>query len=57
MLDGKKSVAERIVYGAIDILEKKAGNDKSENLMKAKGSAKGAVASKSQRSWSIPQAR
>ena len=27
MLDGKKSTAERIVYQAIDILEKKAGND------------------------------
>ena len=25
MLDGKKSVAERIVYGALDILENKAG--------------------------------
>lgn len=27
MLDGKKSVAEKIVYGAIEILEKKGGND------------------------------
>lgn len=27
MLDGKKSVAERIVYGAIEILEKKGSND------------------------------
>ena len=27
MLDGKKAIAERIVYGAIDILEGKAGND------------------------------
>ncbi len=27
MLDGKKAVAERIVYGAIDILEGKGGND------------------------------
>lgn len=27
MLDGKKSTAERIVYGAIDILEKKGSND------------------------------
>ncbi len=26
MLDGKKSVAERIVYGAFDIVEKKTGN-------------------------------
>jgi small subunit ribosomal protein S7 len=27
MLDGKKSVAERIVYGAFDSIEKKAGSD------------------------------
>lgn len=27
MIDGKKSVAERIVYGAIEILEKKGNND------------------------------
>ncbi len=27
MVDGKKSTAERIVYGAIEILEKKGGND------------------------------
>ena len=27
MLDGKKSVAERIVYGAFDDIEKKAGSD------------------------------
>lgn len=26
MQDGKKSVAEKIVYGALDIIEKKAGN-------------------------------
>ena len=27
MLDGKKSIAEKIVYGALDIAESKAGND------------------------------
>ncbi len=27
MLKGKKSVAERIVYGAFDIMEKKTGQD------------------------------
>ena len=27
MLDGKKSVAEKIVYGAFDDIEKKAGSD------------------------------
>lgn len=29
MVDGKKSVAEGIVYGAIEIIESKAGNDNS----------------------------
>jgi small subunit ribosomal protein S7 len=27
MLDGKKSVAERIVYGALELMEKRAGSD------------------------------
>ena len=27
MLDGKKSVAERIVYGALDMIEKRTGGD------------------------------
>ncbi len=27
MFDGKKSVAEKIIYGAFDIIEKKAGQD------------------------------
>ncbi|MDJ0951601.1 MAG: 30S ribosomal protein S7 [Alphaproteobacteria bacterium] len=27
MLDGKKSVAEQIVYGAFDLIEKRSGND------------------------------
>jgi len=30
MYDGKKSVAESIVYGALDILEKKAANDRDD---------------------------
>lgn len=30
MLDGKKSVAERIVYGAFDIVQKKSGNEPLE---------------------------
>lgn len=30
MLDGKKSVAERIVYGAFDQIEKKAGKAPSK---------------------------
>ena len=27
MLDGKKSVAENIVYGALELMQKRAGND------------------------------
>jgi len=27
MIQGKKSVAERIFYGAVDIIEKKIGSD------------------------------
>ena len=27
MLHGKKSTAERIVYGALDLMESRAGND------------------------------
>lgn len=30
MLDGKKSVAERIVYGAFDLVQKKTGNEPLE---------------------------
>jgi hypothetical protein len=30
MYDGKKSAAEQIVYGALEELEKKAANDKSD---------------------------
>jgi len=43
MYDGKKSVAERIVYGAITVLEKKAANENvevdAEILKKSKGLA------------------
>jgi small subunit ribosomal protein S7 len=35
MLDGKKSKAERIVYGALDILREKTGNDPLSVLRKA----------------------
>ena len=41
MVDGKKSVAESIVYGALDILEKKGGNDNKSSedniAIKSKG--------------------
>ena len=35
MLDGKKSVAERIVYGAFDIIETRAKNDPLEMFKQA----------------------
>ncbi|PKQ36617.1 MAG: 30S ribosomal protein S7 [Actinobacteria bacterium HGW-Actinobacteria-1] len=35
LLDGKKSVAERIVYGAFDITEKKTGGDPLATFKKA----------------------
>ena len=35
LLDGKKSVAERIVYGAFDIMEKKTGSDPLATFKKA----------------------
>jgi small subunit ribosomal protein S7 len=35
MLDGKKSKAEKIVYGALDILREKTGNDPLVILRKA----------------------
>lgn len=48
MVDGKKAVAERIVYGAIEILEKKASNenfaDDESNGESGAGSAGGAAA-------------
>ena len=35
LLDGKKSVAERIVYGALEGVEKKTGSDPVATLKKA----------------------
>ena len=35
MLDGKKSTAEKVVYGALDILQEKTGNDPLVILRKA----------------------
>ncbi len=32
MLDGKKSVAERIVYGALEMLDKKAANENFDDM-------------------------
>lgn len=50
MYDGKKSTAEGIVYGAIEIVEKKAGNDNRGEGKSEEGSASGsgdAIAAKS----------
>ena len=35
MISGKKSVAERIVYGALDIVKEKSGNDPVETFQEA----------------------
>ena len=35
MLDGKKGVAQKIVYGAFDIISEKTGNDPLEVFEKA----------------------
>lgn len=35
MLDGKKGVAQKIVYGAFDIIQKKTGNDPLETFENA----------------------
>lgn len=39
MLDGKKSVAERIMYSAMDIIKEKTGNDPREVMEKAMNNA------------------
>ena len=49
MLDGKKSVAERIVYGAFDQIEKKAGKAPIEVFTLAIGNIKPVVEVKSRR--------
>ena len=49
MLDGKKSVAERIVYGAFDHIEKKANKEPLEVFSTAMGNVKPMVEVKSRR--------
>ena len=49
MLDGKKSVAERIVYGAFDIISTKAGKDPIEVFGLAMNNVKPLVEVKSRR--------
>lgn len=49
MLDGKKSVAERIVYGAFDIIEQKTGSDPLKSFHEAIDNVKPAVEVRSRR--------
>ena len=49
MLDGKKSVAERIVYGALDQIESKTGNDPLQTFRSALENVQPAVEVRSRR--------
>jgi len=49
MLDGKKSVAEKIIYSALDVLDEKAEGEPLEVLEKALGNVSPAVEVKSRR--------
>jgi len=49
ILDGKKSVAERIIYGAFDLIEKKAGQDPLKTFLEAIENVKPGVEVRSRR--------
>jgi small subunit ribosomal protein S7 len=49
MVDGKKSVAERIIYGAFDMIEKKAGQDPLKTFLEAIENVKPGVEVRSRR--------
>ena len=49
MLDGKKSVAEIIIYGAFDLIEKKAGQDPLKTFLEAIENVKPGVEVRSRR--------
>ena len=49
MIDGKKSVAERMIYGALDQIEKKTGKNALEVFTTALSNAKPVVEVKSRR--------
>jgi small subunit ribosomal protein S7 len=49
MLDGKKSVAEKIVYGAFDVIGKKTGNDPVSVFHEALENVKPAIEVRSRR--------
>jgi len=49
ILDGKKSVAEKIIYGAFDLIEKKAGQDPLKTFLEAIENVKPGVEVRSRR--------
>ncbi len=49
MLDGKKSVAEGIVYGAFDLIEKRSGNDPLKVFHEALNNVKPSIEVRSRR--------
>ena len=49
MLDGKKSVAESTIYGAFDLIEKKAGQDPLKTFLEAIENVKPGVEVRSRR--------
>ncbi|MBC8339288.1 MAG: 30S ribosomal protein S7 [Alphaproteobacteria bacterium] len=49
MMDGKKSAAERIIYGALDLIEKKSGQDPVKTFHEAIENVKPAVEVRSRR--------
>lgn len=49
MLDGKKSVAERVIYGALDVIKEKGASDPLETLELALENVSPAVEVKSRR--------
>ena len=49
MLDGKKSVAENIIYGAFDLIEKKSGQDPLKTFLEAIENVKPGVEVRSRR--------
>jgi small subunit ribosomal protein S7 len=49
MLDGKKSVAERIIYGAFDLIESKSGQDPLKTFHEAIENVKPSVEVRSRR--------
>lgn len=49
MLDGKKSIAEKIVYGAFDLMQSKTGNDPLQTFHEAIDNVKPSVEVRSRR--------